>query len=297
MQTPAVRNAIVHAVLAQKKLCFFEKSKIFLRLSENVTHKEDIGNSASRTCWTAEKSSAFFEKSKIFLFYVCRTGGAAGAGRAAPCQWSQLHVQDSSYKTVFHHFNLWSKARIFENVFYETVKGRAPIGGALAVDTSFVKNVFGKEKKQSFFARQSRAVTGRNPTDRGRKATKVSLLTDHRGTPLCSVFHKANKSDILTLKHLLDTSSRKTNQLHAYNALMADKGYDSATCRATCDARNLLPLIPRRGTTDTCRGRYVIEQTFGILDQFRRIRVRYEMLIRNFKSFHFLAMLTIISSR
>ena len=69
------------------------------------------------------------------IFYVCRTG----------CQWSQLHVQDSSYKTVFHHFNLWSKARIFENVFYETVKARSPIGGAVAVDTSFVKNVFGRD--------------------------------------------------------------------------------------------------------------------------------------------------------
>ncbi len=173
MQTPAVRNAIVHAVLAHEAQRKRNPQGRHRKLS--VTYMLDR------------------------IFYVCRTG----------CQWSQLHVQDSSYKTVFHHFNLWSKARIFENVFYETVKGRAPIGGALAVDTSFVKNVFGKD------------VTGRNPTDRGRKATKVSLLTDHRGTPLCSVFHKANKSDILTLKHLLDTSSRKTNQLHAYNALSA----------------------------------------------------------------------------
>ena len=220
MQTPAVRNAIVHAVLAQKKLCFFEKSKIFLRLSENVTHKEDIGNSASRTCWTASFTCAGQEAPQ-----------APGAQRPASglnCTCKTLRIRLSFKRGsaarksfAFSHFNLWSKARIFENVFYETVKGRAPIGGALAVDTSFVKNVFGKEKKQSFFVRQSRAVTGRNPTDRGRKATKVSLLTDHRGTPLCSVFHKANKSDILTLKHLLDTSSRKTNQLHAYNALSA----------------------------------------------------------------------------
>ncbi len=249
MQNPVTRNAIVHAVHAHE------------------ARRERYPQGRRR------KLSVAYILDRIF--YVCRTG----------CQWSQLHVHNSSYKTVFHYFNLWSKARIFENMFYETVKGRVPIGGALAVDTSFVKNVFGKD------------VTGRNPTDRGRKATKVSLLTDHCGTPLCSVFHKANKSDILTLKHLLDTSSRKTNQLHAYDALMADKGYDSATCRATCAARNLLPLIPRRDTTDTYRGRYVIEQTFGILDQFRRIRVRYEMLIRNFKSFHFIAMLTIVNNR
>jgi putative transposase len=109
------------------------------------------------------------------IFYVCRTG----------CQWSQLDVHNSSHKTIYHYFNTWSKARIFENVFYTTVNERAPVAGPLVVDTSFVKNVYGKD------------VTGRNPTDRGRKATKASLLTDSQGTPLACVFHKGNKSDIL----------------------------------------------------------------------------------------------------
>ncbi len=145
-------------------------------------------------------------------------------------------------------------------------------------DTSFVKNVHGMD------------VVGRNPTDRGRKATKVSLLTDSRGTPLCCVFHRANKSDALTLRHLLDTASRKTDHMNSYSALMADKGYDSSTCRSVCTVRDLQPKIPKRGTKDTYRGRYVVEQTFGILDQFRRLRVRYDTLIRNFKSFHYIAL-------
>jgi hypothetical protein len=72
---------------------------------------------------------------------------------------------------------------------------------------------------------------------------------------------------------------------------------DSATCRAVCVTHNLEPMIPKRGTKDVYRGRYVIEQTFGILDQFRRIRVRYDTLIRNFKSFHYLAMATIVINR
>ena len=178
-----------------------------------------------------------------------------------------------------------SKARLFENVFYAAVTARQPVGGFVVGDTSFVKNVFGRD------------VTGRNPTDKGRRATKISLLTDRRGTPLCSVFHKADKSVALTLKHLLGTHTRKTDQLQAYDTLLADKGYDSATCRITCEVRNLLPRIPKRGTKDTYKGRYVIEQTFGILDQIRRIRVRYEMSIRNFKSFHFMAMLIILRNR
>ena len=94
------------------------------------------------------------------IFYVCKTG----------CQWSQLEVHGSSYKIVYHYFNLWSKAHIFESVFYTVVNERTPQDGPLVVDTSFVKNVHGKD------------VTGRNPTDRGRKATKISLLTDSHGT-------------------------------------------------------------------------------------------------------------------
>jgi hypothetical protein len=92
------------------------------------------------------------------------------------------------------------------------------------VDTSYVKNVHGRD------------VTGRGrkskifyPTNRGRKATKISLLTDSRGTPLCCVFHRGNKSHALILRHLLDTASRKTERLNNYSALMGDKGYDSST--------------------------------------------------------------------
>ena len=42
------------------------------------------------------------------IVFVCRTG----------CQWSQLPVNGASYKTVYHYFAMWSKARIFEDVFY-----------------------------------------------------------------------------------------------------------------------------------------------------------------------------------
>ena len=72
-----------------------------------------------------------------------------------------------------------------------------------------------------------RDCLGRNPTDRGRKALKVSLLTTDRGTPLCSVFHKANKNDCKTLEHLLKTGFRKSNISKDYAALLTDKGYDS----------------------------------------------------------------------
>jgi putative transposase len=209
------------------------------------------------------------------IFFVCRTG----------CQWSHLPVENSSYKTVYHYFSKWSKARVFEDAFYAMVRARPTKNTTLIADTSFVKNVHGTQ------------VLGRNPTDRGRKATKVSLLTDKQGTPLCTVFHKANKNDCLTLRHLLNTAARKTDSVRHYRELLADKGYDSQDCRGVCSAFGLTSGIPHRRTRDTDPRRYAVEQTFGILDQFRRIRVRYDALISHFKSFHYFAMIQIIGNR
>ena len=87
------------------------------------------------------------------IFFVLKTG-------------CLLHVPGSSYKTVYHYYNKWSKACVFENSFYDLIQQRVVKNSTLIADTSFIKNVFGRD------------VLGPNPTDRGRKAIKVSLLTD-----------------------------------------------------------------------------------------------------------------------
>ena len=120
---------------------------------------------------------------------------------------SMQPTEQCSYKTIFHYFSKWSKARLFEDAFYE-LAGRIQCERAI-VDTSFVKNVGGQD------------VVGRNPTDRGRKATKVSMLTNEIGTPLTLCFHRGNKSDMLTLKHLIDTCKRKTQCLHELQDIWA----------------------------------------------------------------------------
>jgi transposase len=60
--------------------------------------------------------------------------------------------------------------------------------------------------------------------------------------------------------------------------LLADKGYDSRTFRKACPQRKE-PIVPRRGGKNI-KGlgklRYVVEQTFALLHQFRRIAVRWE---------------------
>ena len=53
-------------------------------------------------------------------------------------------------------------------------------GAFHCIDSTFVKNIYGRD------------CIGRNPTDRGRMATKVSALVDQDGLPLSLRFFPAN---------------------------------------------------------------------------------------------------------
>ena len=58
-----------------------------------------------------------------------------------------------------------------------------------------------------------RDCIGRNPTDRGRNATKVSALVDQDGLPLSLVFFPANHSDYKTVDGTLAQSIREVTLL------------------------------------------------------------------------------------
>lgn len=60
-------------------------------------------------------------------------------------------------------------------------------------------------------------------------------------------------------------------------ALLGDKGYDSHPNREELRKRRILPVISRKGAPNI-KGlgklRYVVEQTFALLQQFKRPAVR-----------------------
>ncbi|MFV5992553.1 transposase [Streptomyces sp. NPDC056231] len=61
--------------------------------------------------------------------------------------------------------------------------------------------------------------------------------------------------------------------------MLGDKAYDSRAVRRALRKRQILPVIPRRGAPnikDLGRIRYVMEQTFALLHQFKRLAVRWE---------------------
>src|SRR5918993_391775 len=95
------------------------------------------------------------------------------------------------------------------------------------------------------------ALTGPNPTDRGKPGTKRHVLVDAGGIPLALVLTPANMHDSLVLEPVLDAvppvrqcagrPRKRPGKLHA------DKAYDYRRCRRACRRRGITPRIARRG--------------------------------------------------
>jgi transposase len=61
--------------------------------------------------------------------------------------------------------------------------------------------------------------------------------------------------------------------------VLGDRAYDAEKLRRGFRARHILPLLAMRNTkhgSGSGRWRWVVERTFAWLNQFRRLRVRYE---------------------
>ena len=63
------------------------------------------------------------------------------------------------------------------------------------------------------------------------------------------------------------------------DCVLGDRGYDAEAIRRGLRARRIMPWLAKRNTehgSGLGRWRWVVERTFAWLNQFRRLRVRYE---------------------
>jgi transposase len=91
----------------------------------------------------------------------------------------------------------------------------------------------------------------------------------------------ANVPDISRGLDLLDgyppIAGRPGRPRRRFTTLLADKAYSSRAFRRACRERGTEPIIPKPKTPaikGLGRLRYVVEQTFALLHQFRRLAVR-----------------------
>ena len=127
---------------------------------------------------------------------------------------------------------------------------------------------------------------GKNPTDRGKKGTKKSVLVDGAGGPLGAVIEAANVPDQKVLRATIEAVvvERPEPTEEEPQHLCLDKGYDNPTGHEVAEQAGYTPHIARIGEEhkpcDRSKGhkprRWVVERTFAWLCKCRGILVRYD---------------------
>jgi transposase len=127
------------------------------------------------------------------------------------------------------------------------------------------------------------AETGPNPTDRAKLGSKRHLICDGQGVPLAIHLTGANCHDSQEALPLVDAIppilGQRGRPRCRPDCVLGDRAYDPEKLRRGFRARHILPLLAMRNTkhgSGLGRWRWVVERTFAWLNQFRRLRVRYE---------------------
>lgn len=135
-------------------------------------------------------------------------------------------------------------------------------------------------------------LTGPNPTDRGKLASKIHLITDRKGLPLSLGMSGANMHDSLGLQPLVrgipPIRSRRGPRRRRPDKLHADKGYDYDHLRRWLRQRRIRHCIARKGIESSQRlrcHRWVVERTVSWLAGCRRLHRRYERKAEHFLAF------------
>ena len=126
-------------------------------------------------------------------------------------------------------------------------------------------------------------LTGPNPTDRAKQGSKRHLICDGFGIPLAIKLTGANCHDSTQALPLLDAipplQGPRGRPRCRPDCMVGDRAYDAEHIRRALRARHIRPLLARRNTehgSGLGQWRWVVERTFAWLNQFRRLRVRYE---------------------
>jgi transposase len=114
-------------------------------------------------------------------------------------------------------------------------------------------------------------------------AASVIVICDARGVPLAIQLTGANRNDSKEALALVDAmpplQGARGRPRHRPDCVLGDRGYDAKAIRQGLRNRGIVPLLAMRNTehgSGLGRWRWVVERTFAWLNQFRRLRIRYE---------------------
>ena len=128
--------------------------------------------------------------------------------------------------------------------------------------------------------------TGPNPTDRGKRGTKRSVLTEAQGIPLGLAVAGANVNDFKLARETIESIPLKRPRPTAKHpqGLCLDKGYDYSEVYDLIAEFRFTGHIRSRGEEAKAlkkragfrARRWVVERAHSWMNRFRRILVRWE---------------------
>jgi len=220
------------------------------------------------------------------IIYVSKTG----------LTWEMLQYKNIKWKTIYNHFLKWSKHNIFEliwkqivDIYMEKNKYKKNLKCQM-IDCTYIKSINGKDN------------VGPNPTDRGRMANKLSILTDIIGVPIGYVLEAANIND----KKLFEkTLNRRIVKRKARSILLADKGYSDKNRKKEAELYNYELIAPNKinfrkklfRENIISKQRFIIEAANSWIKKFKRIILRYDSLSFNFNSFILISFICITNKK
>ncbi|MEU9919233.1 IS5 family transposase [Streptomyces sp. NPDC051001] len=188
-----------------------------------------------------------------------------------------------SWSTVYRRFAEWSQARVWAKL-HRLVLDELGSQGELDWSRCAIDSVNMRALKGD--------LTGPNPVDRGKKGSKIHLLTDRSGLPLSIGISAANTHDSLGLEPLVrgipPIRSHRGPRRRRPAKLHADKGYDYDHLRRWLRSRRIVPRIARKGVDSSARlgrHRWTVERSVSWLGGIRRLHRRYGRKAEHFPAF------------
>ncbi|WP_435009526.1 IS5 family transposase [Tundrisphaera lichenicola] len=209
------------------------------------------------------------------IFFVLRTG----------CQWNALNATGiCSSSSAHRRFQEWTAAGVFVNLWATGLHEYDELVGLdwewLAMDGAMTKAPLGGER------------TGRNPTDRGKRGTKRSLLTEAQGIPVGLTVGGANRHDKKPVEATLESIpvERPEPTEEEPQGMCLDKGYDYEDTRELVREFGFTTHVRARGEeakeikreAGQKARRWVVERTHSWMNRFRRLLIRWEKKAENY---------------
>lgn len=215
------------------------------------------------------------------IWYILWTG----------CQWKAVHRSwfGVSSSTLHDYFQAWQQHGIFTKLFQRALRyygrSRHIHWHYQAIDSRACAAPLGGE------------ATGKNPTDRAKRGSKIHLLVDQQGAPLAVYITKANRHDKWGAASLMISIMAKRGGGEQH--FCADKAYDAQDVHEMVKEAGYIPHIKHRrrrneveievtggpGEARHPARRWVVERTLSWLAKRRSLKMRWCKKAQNWLAF------------